>query len=360
MEHEEDLGQIAPHMRSDGNGEEPGSGRGGVGGDLRAARDAAGLSRADIAARTKIAERHLGAIEEGRFCDLAAPTYAVGFARAYARTLGLDETDVARRVREELEADHARQAPKPPPSFEPGDPARVPSRSIAWLAIAAVVVVVVLMLVFWGNFLSPEGRLPDLISDKPATQSAPLRPAPAAAPSSAAIPAGPVVITATMPSVWIKVTDAQGKQLVQKVLSDGETWTVPDGASKPMLRVGRADGLKITYGGKVVPPLSDKSVVMGDVSLVPADLAARAAGQSAPPAAPASAQASLPQAHTPPAPAAQTAQGAGRAARPAPKRSERAAVRRSEAAPSPAPQPSPSAMEMVSRPVVQPISTTGN
>ena len=75
-----------------------------VGARLCAAREAAGLSRADVAARTKIAERHLGAIEEDRFDDLASSTYAVGFARAYARTVGLDEAEIARLVRGRLEA----------------------------------------------------------------------------------------------------------------------------------------------------------------------------------------------------------------------------------------------------------------
>ncbi len=46
---------------------------------LRRAREAAGLSRADIAARTKIAERHLASIEEGNFAALASRAYAVGF-----------------------------------------------------------------------------------------------------------------------------------------------------------------------------------------------------------------------------------------------------------------------------------------
>ena len=64
-----------------------------AGDQLRAAREAAGMSRSDVAAKTRVAERHLEAIEGNRFADLAAPTYAVGFSRAYARAVGLDEND---------------------------------------------------------------------------------------------------------------------------------------------------------------------------------------------------------------------------------------------------------------------------
>ena len=69
---------------------------------LRGEREAAGLSRADVAARTRIAERHIQAIEEDRFGDFASSTYAVGHSRAYARAVGLDEQAIARDVRAAL------------------------------------------------------------------------------------------------------------------------------------------------------------------------------------------------------------------------------------------------------------------
>ena len=71
----------------------------GVGARLRRAREDKGLSLADVAARTRVSERHLGAIEHGRFGDFASRTYAIGFARAFARHVGLDEIAVADEVR---------------------------------------------------------------------------------------------------------------------------------------------------------------------------------------------------------------------------------------------------------------------
>ncbi len=259
---------------------------------LRQAREAAGLSRSDIATRTKIAERHLLAIEQDRFGDLAARTYAVGFSRAYARALDLDEKEIAEQVRRQLEAEENAHVEPVEPSFEPGDPARVPPVRMAWVAAAGVVLVVGLLLAFWGNFLSPEGKLPDLIAEE---KAAPKGPAPAPAPTTTQAVAAnaPVVMTATAERVWVKVTDASGKQLLQKELSLGESWTVPQDAEGPQLRTGRPDALRFTVGGRPAPALSDKPATVSGVSLAATDLLAR--GSTAPDAQPAPA--------APPAPA---------------------------------------------------------
>lgn len=252
---------------------------------LRAAREEAGLSRGDVAVRTKIAERHLLAIEEGRFGDLAAPAYAVGFARTYARALGLDETVIAKDVRRQLDAE---TYPRPAnlPSFEPGDPARVPSRRLAWIAALGVIAVIAALLVFWSSYLRPEGALPSLLPDQASGTPAPAKPV-APPPAATVAATGPVVLTAAADQVWIKVTDASGAQVVQKELQRGEAWTVPDGIAGPTLRVGRPDALQITVGGRAIPPLSTKPLTMSGVSLAPADLIARSATPATPGPAPA-------------------------------------------------------------------------
>lgn len=261
-------------MENVDNNEEPQS-LPSAGGRLRAAREAAGLSRSDLALRTKIAERHLIAIEEDRFGDLAARTYAVGFARSYARAVGISEAEIAEEVRQQLDAE-AHDRPVVAPSFEPGDPARVPSSRLAWAAAIGVVIVIGLLLFFWSSYLRPEGALPSLV-DEGATESASsavvsvptVAPAPVPAPAT-----GPIVLTAVADQVWIKVTDTTGAQVVQKELVRGETWTVPEGASGLTLRTGRPDALKITVGGREIPALSDKPQLLS-VPLGAADLLAR-------------------------------------------------------------------------------------
>ncbi|WP_243992013.1 helix-turn-helix domain-containing protein [Novosphingobium album (ex Hu et al. 2023)] len=261
---------------------------------MRSAREAAGLTRADISSQTKIAERHLHAIEEDRFGDMAARTYAVGFARAYARALGLDETEIAAAVHAQIDAQEV-DHPDAVSGFEPGDPARVPPLRLAWLAAGGAVVVIVLLLVFWSSFLSPEGKLPDLL---PQQTVAPVASASASASTPAPAPApaasdGPVVLTATADGIWVKVTDDSGKPLLEKTLAKGESWTVPADAHAPQLRTGRPDALQLAVGGKAIPPLATRPQTVSGVSLAGPVLLARTATAPAP--GPAASASSSPQ-----------------------------------------------------------------
>ncbi|VWX54811.1 helix-turn-helix domain-containing protein [Novosphingobium sp. 9U] len=252
-----------------------------VGDQLRAAREAQGLSLGDIAAQTRVAERQLILIEESRFAELAAPTYAVGFSRSYARAVGLDEREIASRVRRQIDAQPVTRGPTLP-SFEPGDPARVPPSRIAWLAGLLAVVVVGALLVFWNDFLSPEGQLPELRADATQAAPSPTRAAQAAPPQGA--PGGPVVLTATAPRVWIKVTDPAGNQLFQKEMAQGESYTVPAEAQAPQLRTARPDQLQITVGGRQLARLGDKPEVISGIVLTPAALLQRVGSPSGRPA----------------------------------------------------------------------------
>ncbi len=57
------------------------------------ARERQSLSLDQIAAQTRIQERHLQALEEEDFASLPAKVFTKGFVRSYARSLGLDEDE---------------------------------------------------------------------------------------------------------------------------------------------------------------------------------------------------------------------------------------------------------------------------
>lgn len=243
-----------------------------VGSRLRAAREAAGLGRADIAARTRIAERHLISVEEGRWDALASRTYAVGFSRAYARAVGLDERAIADAVRRELAAGEM-QAPQHPATLEPGDPARIPTPGVAWVAAFGALVVIGVLLVFWRSYFLPSVPLPDLAPPQAAATAVAAAPQPVA--TAAAPTAGPVVLTALQPRIWVKVYDAAGTQLFQKEMAQGESFTIPPGAQGPLLWTARPDALQVAVGGKVLPPLADRQMTVRDVPVSAAALLAR-------------------------------------------------------------------------------------
>lgn len=60
-----------------------------IGNRLREARQRQGLEISECADATRIRERYLVAIEDGRFESLPDPAYVNGFVRAYATHLGL-------------------------------------------------------------------------------------------------------------------------------------------------------------------------------------------------------------------------------------------------------------------------------
>lgn len=245
----------------------------GVGGRLRAAREAQGLTLAQVAAETRINQRHLVQIEQGDFGGLPARTYAIGFTRTYARMLGLDDDAIADEVRAEL----ALLAPRDTRAltFEPGDPARVPSARLAWFsALAALILFIGGAVFIWTRYISPAASLPWLTGHEqpvPAASTDPALPAPVAPDL-----AGDVVFKADTDRVWVRFYDAQGRQLLQKELAMGETYTVPRDATGPMIRTARPEALSITVGGKPVPRLAEAHGLIKDVPVDAAALVARA------------------------------------------------------------------------------------
>ncbi|PQM27447.1 DUF4115 domain-containing protein [Sphingopyxis lindanitolerans] len=259
-----------------------------TGDKLRLAREAAGLSLADVAARTRITQRHLEAIEKSDFSELPGRTYVTGFARAYARAIDLPEAEVGASIRRELEEDQygARPAYE---AYEPTDPARLPTARLTW----TLVIVALLLVSAYGvwRFLSVE---PDeaLIaaqnqaaeeSEAPATTAAPV-----AAPAKAGTPIAanaPVVLTGVS-EVWIGFDDAQGKTENWRTLDPGETYEVPAAYIEQFtLRTSIPQALKVTVGGRDVGPIGPADTLVKGISLKPADLVARgggSAGTSAP------------------------------------------------------------------------------
>lgn len=274
-----------------------------AGASLRAAREAQGLSVKDIAARTRITARHVEALEAGDYGTLPGRPYALGFARSYAKAVGLDEIAMAETVRAELGARGPAPEPRVIHQFEAGDPAKTPTRLVSWLAGLLVVAVIGLGLVFWRSYYWPSAELPALVSPeepKPAVAASQPVAAPTAAPAPAPVPRGPVVFTALQDRIWVKFYDGAGKQLVQKLLAKGETWTVPADAVDPKLWTGRPDALGITIGGQAVPRIADKQGIVKDVPVSAAALLARPAPGGAPaPASSAPAAAPVAMANTP-------------------------------------------------------------
>lgn len=235
---------------------------------LRQAREAQGLTLQEVATRTRVAMRQLELLERNEFVALPGLPYAVGFARAYARAVGLDGEAMANEVRAELMGTD--MLANRYEMFEPTDPARVPPRVLAWTA----ALLAVLLAVGYGIWRTQMFTPPT--DEQLAEEQAVARPAPGPARRAAApTPTeGPVVFTA-LGDVWLRIYDQTGVRLLEKQMAKGERYQIPANADNPMLLTGRPDLLAVTVGGRAIPPLGTAERTIADVPISAAALLSR-------------------------------------------------------------------------------------
>jgi transcriptional regulator with XRE-family HTH domain len=251
-----------------------------VGERLRHAREAKGLSLDDVAAMTRVPTRHLEHIDNGQWDALPAITYSIGFARAYAKAVDLNPQEVGSQLRAQLGS--APLASSATSYYEPADPARVPPKSLALIAALIALLLVAGYFIWRNNALGGDDPLAEAAAvDTPivAPVGAPPAGQAGARPQGAAAAgpvSGPVVLTA-IDEVWLRVYDGKGgPSLFQNSLKAGERFEVPGGAARPMIRTGRPNALRVTVGNREMPALGAAERTITDVSLLPADLVARA------------------------------------------------------------------------------------
>jgi cytoskeleton protein RodZ len=257
-----------------------------VGERLRIAREEKKMSLDDIAAQTRIPQRHLESIERSEWDKLPAPTYTIGFARSYATCVGLDRTEISDQLRTELGG--SRPAITAPEVFEPADPARTMPKSLVFGAIAAVLLLVLVMT--WLNKRSLEQGDESTTNGTAATAPAVAQPT---APPPAPTGTQPVVLTATE-AVWLQVYERGGATLFSGMLQPGQSYTVPPSATAPLLKTGKPEALRINVGATVAPAVGAAATTVNDVSLLGPDLLKAPAPQSIPPAPRPSLQATVP------------------------------------------------------------------
>ncbi|WP_338425850.1 helix-turn-helix domain-containing protein [Sphingopyxis kveilinensis] len=253
---------------------------------LRLAREAAGLSLADVATRTRITQRHLAAIEKSDFSELPGRTYVTGFARAYARAVDLPEAEVGATIRQELEEDEYGSRPLYE-AYEPTDPARLPTARLTW----TLVIVTLVLASAYGvwRFLSVEpdealiaAQNRDAEASEAPESAAGAAPAAKVGAASAAVTANAPVVLTGLSEVWIGFDDAEGKTENWRTLDAGETYQVPPAYIEQFtLRTSIPQALKVTVGGRDVGPVGPADTLVKNISLKPADLIARTDGAGA-------------------------------------------------------------------------------
>ncbi|HEX8653684.1 MAG TPA: RodZ domain-containing protein [Allosphingosinicella sp.] len=241
-----------------------------IGERLRQARESQGFSLDELAGQTRIPVRHLQHIEQGEWDALPAATYSVGFVRSYGNAVGLDGSALGAELRQQLGG--ARRAAVVSEYYEPADPARVPPKWLAMTAAAIAVLLIVGYLVFRSG-VDDGGDMAAHEEQKVPAQPGPRAAQPAPQPQNLA--GQPVTLSATGP-VWLRITQGGGTVVTERTLDAGETYQLPSGLDRPLLRVGAPEALRVSVGQTAIPQLGPSGQPIGNVSLVAEELAARA------------------------------------------------------------------------------------
>lgn len=257
---------------------------GGVGAELKRAREALGLSVADIAQQLKFAPRQIEALEDERYQDLPAGTFARGMLRAYARLLKLDAEALVGRVALRVAApDNTAAVASVHRAIPITDGARRSNLTYVALSVALLVVIAAVA-IEWQQERSRAARL----SFVPAAQApqAALEPARGPVASAAAssnvtppqlaplaegaaeaqpagaertaVPAAPAVPEGSRRLVlrferesWVEVRGRGGKLLLSQLNAAGSERQV-DGEPPFQLIIGNAQHVRLTYGDRPV------------------------------------------------------------------------------------------------------------
>ncbi len=237
-----------------------------VGEYLKSEREKASMSIEDIAGKTRITLRHLEALEASQHSKLPGKTYIIGFAKAYARSLGLDESKISVQLREELAESDQLTNHNYIESFEPAAASRIPSKALAW-TFAIIVAIALAAYLIWRTAQMDLNSNDEIIAEE--TNSA--NPDTDAAQDGDSetqdtISLGKVIMTAS-DEVWLKISDADKNTIYENVMQAGDSYEIPADANDPVILTGRPDVLKFTVGGKAIKPLGDGKSTIKDVGV---------------------------------------------------------------------------------------------
>lgn len=251
-----------------------------LGSDLKAAREAKGISLEEMAAATRINLRFLKALEDDDLSAFRSDFFARSVIRAFVQAVGLDERDAlaryepkARRSAVQPSSDaSARRTPaiKSLPS---------PLKNAVFFLFSAAAVALTLFVFLRNRAARPEAPAAEpqaAVASAPAVQ-APESPVEASAPPAAApipLPAevrGVRLELAFTAETWIQAY-ADGAVKLDGLQPAGATARL-EAESEIVLHLGNAGGVTGALNGRRLKPFGASGAVVKNISLTPANLA---------------------------------------------------------------------------------------
>lgn len=239
-----------------------------VGQQLRQAREAAQLSRDEVARALKFSLRQIEALEADNYDALPGATIVRGFVRSYARLLKLDAEPLLWQLEPVM--------PRMPAEVRPPDNMGIASQSRGvralspLLTLAFVLLLAAAMLAVW-HFWGPsatQGTTTKVVTGQAQEAPWPQAPGPADHPAPAPVPAPAETVLLpqaaaqtdlAVPALrfsfaersWVEVTDAN-RQLLHSAENPGGSHLTLTGKPPFEIVVGNASKVTLTYGEKNV------------------------------------------------------------------------------------------------------------
>lgn len=230
---------------------------------VRTARESAKMSLGELSAKTRLRQTLLVGIERDDFSACGGNVYARGHLGTIATLIGLDSKELIA----EFDSAHAPVIDSLEESSKSFSEVNSHPNVLPWRKLSAVAGVVVLAVLAWNlvsgfNSSSPTksaASIPEAVAPRSATQGTGIDP------SASAVATKPnsvsVVITSSLGSSWLAVTNSSGTQLFSSMLHRGESKEFTD-AQQIYLTIGNAGGVELTVNGKALGvPGGDGQVV---------------------------------------------------------------------------------------------------
>ena len=228
-----------------------------IGGRLKDAREARGMSIGALAAITRLPTPWLEAIERNDVSVFPAGPYARAHVRSYAREVGLNADDTAH--------DYFAQFPSPadaaiPAAVPAASPELEPRPGRSWMVTGAAIVGVALAVVMWPGGHSGAPRAPEAgaVGTSGSAAAPPVAPRAAAAPAAPAASGLSVTLIADRPA-WV-AAHADGKRVLYRLLAPGDRETL-HGDRQVSIRVGNAGAVRWQIAGREAAPMGPDGAV---------------------------------------------------------------------------------------------------
>ena len=223
-----------------------------LGTELRIARERAGLSLPELAARTRIPLKSLRALEENDFVSVPPGIFARSFIRTYAREVGIDPSSAVAEFRAATEpseepAIEARKAVDEEMQSRPFAPNLSESRPGWGYALIAAALLIGIISV--NRYSTPDEPTP-IVADATNTSEAP---APVATSGS-----GIQIQLHAQRSCWVRAM-VDDQVVFARLMTPGDSETLT-GHRYITLRVGDPGALFDSINGRPGPPLGEAHV----------------------------------------------------------------------------------------------------